>query len=280
MEEQQVVIYNGIRGERFKQLINSILIRGKISKKYMDILLSEESMKLYSVAFTAESADKDNNYEMYEQLGDVSAGKFIVNYMYKRFPQLQCAKSVKIIARLKINFGSRMTFSSISDRLGFWEYISASEEERQRRKKDLLEDCLESFIGVTEQLIDEETRYGVGYTIVYDILSSFFDEIDISLRYEDLYDAKTRLKELFDVNPVLGSLVYKFERTEVLSISKIYRVVKSADGRGIAQEIFIGEGTAARKPDSEQKAAANALENLRKIGIFREAPEEYKMFCE
>lgn len=267
------VIYRGIRGEKFKKLIITILNRAKIAKKYMDILTNEESMNLFSIAFTAESADPENNYEMYEQLGDVSAGKFIVNYMYKRFPQLQCTKTVKIIARLKINFGSRMTFSKISDDLGFWEFISASEEERLRRRKDLLEDCLESFIGVTEQIIDNYTRYGVGYTVVYDILASFFDDINISLKYEDLYDAKTRLKELFDVNPLLGSLVYKFERTETLSISKVYRVKDRV-------EIFIGEGTAARKPDAEQKAATNALENLRKMGIFREIPEEYKMFCQ
>ena len=41
-------------------------------------------MNEYAKAFTAASANPDQNYEIFEQLGDVSANKFIVWYAYQR----------------------------------------------------------------------------------------------------------------------------------------------------------------------------------------------------
>ena len=49
---------------------------------------------------------------------------------------------------------------------------------------------------------------GVGYYIVYSILKNIFDEKIISLSYNNLYDSKTKLKELFDFMPSLGKLQY------------------------------------------------------------------------
>jgi len=168
-------------------------------------------MKSYGQAFTASSADPVNNYERFEQIGDVTANKFIVWYAYKRFPQLNCTDGVKVVARLRINYGSKQFFAPLGESLGFWDYISAQEDGkakgmkyRNRQKKDLLEDCIESFIGCTEYLLDQAFRPGVGYGIVYDILSSIFDEIPMSLKYDDLYDPKTRLKQTFDAYSQLG----------------------------------------------------------------------------
>ena len=93
-----------------------------------------------------------------------------------------------------------------------------------------MEDALEAFVGVTEYLIDSELRQSVGYAIVYDILASIFDDMTISLKYEKLYDSKTRLKELFDVyGEQLGVLKYIEKKTDMITTSNVYRVV---GGRG------------------------------------------------
>ncbi len=39
--------------------------------------------------------------QMFEQLGDVSVNKFIVNYMYKRFPQLRNPNGVDVVGQTK-----------------------------------------------------------------------------------------------------------------------------------------------------------------------------------
>ena len=288
------VIYYGIRGDPFKNLIKNILVKSNLKQKYIDELINDENIKIYDQAFTAKSANPKKNYEIFEQMGDLSVNKFIVWYAYRRFPQLECPLGVKVVARLRINYGSRQSFAEIGEKLGFWNYISAEEEDRGHRKKDLIEDCVESFIGCTEQLLDKKYRPGVGYAIVYDILSSIFDKIDISLKYDDLYDAKTRLKELFDAyKDKLGTWVYINNRLDVLAESVIYQVphginvqpIKKQVGSEIVSQprhewVRLGVGKAAKKADAEQKAAEEGLKKLNAMGWVKEIPEEYKFFCE
>ena len=97
------IIYKGTRGPMFKALISGLMERGNLKDKYIGILTNDENMKKFSKAFTAASANKNENYEIYEQIGDVSANKFIVWYAYQRFPQLNCPAGVKVVARLRIN---------------------------------------------------------------------------------------------------------------------------------------------------------------------------------
>lgn len=267
------IYYGGTSRPGFKELIASLLKRGNLKQHYVDELLSDENLVKFNRAFTSKTGNEEENYEIYEQLGDLSANKFIVWYAYRRFPQLDCTLGVKVVARLRINYGSRQTFSGIGDRLGFWPYITADVEERNRSKKDLLEDCVESFIGCVEQILDNKYRPGVGYAIVYDILSSIFDEIPISLKYEDLYDAKTRLKELFDTYSELGS--WKF--TEVRNGDNLVEsTLHQVTGKG---SIAIAMGKAAKKADAQQIAAQNGLNYFSSIGWKKEISEEYKYFC-
>ena len=280
-------IYHGIRGNEFKNLIKNILEKGNLKDKYISFLLNDENLQKYDQAFTAISANKEKNYEFYEQMGDLTINNFIVKYSYKRFPQLKCTEGVKVVARLRINYGSRQSFSDIADKLNIWDYISADEEERSRKKKDLLEDCLESFIGCTEYILDEKYCQGVGYGIVYNILSNIFDNIDMSIDYDDLYDSKTRLKELFDIYSILGKIEYIDSRTETLAISTIYRVpcgisnlpLKN-NGINIPRKEWecLGYGHASKKSDAQQKAAQESLKILNKNGYKKEIPIEYLNF--
>lgn len=288
--DEQKGIYLGSRGSDFKDLINSVLKKGNLKKKYRDMLTDDASMSIYASAFTSELVDPVNNYQVLEQVGDLTGNKFIVNYMYERFPQLDCAEGVKVVARLRINYGAKQSFSEIGRKLGFWPFISATNDLRQRKMKPLLEDVFEAFLGATERILDKKKRVGVGYAIVYDILATIFDDMNISLRYEDLYDPKTRLKELFDVNEdSLGPLIYKERKEDIVTFSSIYRVQeckyqKRPDGtlnkKKIisGKEIKIGEGFASLKTDAQQNAASCALENLKKQGWSKPAPEIYRRF--
>ena len=218
-------LYIADRGTKFKTLVTSVLKRGIKKQKYLDILTDEQGMEVFSAAFTSELVDPLQNFQVLEQLGDLSANKFIVMYLYRRFPQLKCAEGVKVAARLRINFGSKQSFFKIAEDLGFWEFISATNDLRQRKMKALLEDVFEAFLGAVETIFDDRVKMGLGYSVVYKILENIFDEISISLAYESLYDAKTRLKELFDLHgEKLGPLVYKEDKNELLTTSTVYRV--------------------------------------------------------
>jgi dsRNA-specific ribonuclease len=275
IENEEVVIYNGSRGKDFKDLIFNLLVTSKLKIHYIDLLMNDESMKIYDNVFTSDSADPEKNYEVYEQFGDITANKFIVWYMHRRFPKLMCPQGVKVVARLRINYGAKQSFASIADGLGFWDFITASEDERSRNKKPLLEDVFEAFIGATEFIIDSHIKECVGYSVAYNILGSIFDKIDISLKYEDLYDAKTRLKELYDFfgSEVLGALKYETIKCEGEKINRtnVYQIYK---GRSYK----LGEGVASLKGDSEQRAASFAIQNMKNRGYYKPVPEIYSFF--
>ena len=273
MEETIYKVYEGSRGDEFKDCLRSVLERASLKRKYIDLLLSPEGMEIYNTAFTSSSADEYNNYEVFEQLGDLSANKFINWYMYRRFPQLNCPQGVKVVARLRINYGSKQSFWKISQGLGFWDFITASDDERSSKMKPLLEDTLESFIGATEYFLDSKIRLGVGYAIVYDILASIFDNMPISLEYTDLYDEKTRLKELFDYFKNLGVLKYKETKTDMITTSTAYYIT------GV-RTVHIGQGVASLKSDAQKLAAAQGLKTLERMGYTKPIPEIYAMFSQ
>lgn len=291
MNSVQQGIYLAERGENFKSFIVQLLSNLGVKQKYVNILT--EDMSLYSHAFTSDSIDEINNYQVFEQIGDLLGNKFIVVYMYKRFPQLKCTEGVKVAARLRINYGAKQSFYKIAEEYGFWKWISATKDLRQRKMKDLLEDVFEAFLGVTEWILDDKIRNGIGYAIVYDMLKIIFDKIHISLEYEDLYDPKTRIKELFDLyEDTIGPLIYKESRDPVSGVieSSLYRVENGqyetrANGtinkkRIVGgKHIHIGSGTAMIKSDAQQNGAANALRNLNKQGWYKPVPVIYDKFA-
>lgn len=273
------MIYNGSRGEDFKSVLMACFKRGNIKQHYIDMLLDDYAMEQFGNAFTCDSVDPENNYQVMEQLGDLSGNKFIVGYMYARFPQLKCSSGVKIVARLRIVYGAKNSFSLLGEKLGFWPFISATNVQRERMKKSLLEDVFEAFLGTVESILDMRLTIGVGYAVVYSILKSLFDEMPISLEYENLFDAKTRLKELFDTNKQLGTLLYE-EFTEKVNnfnqvMSTCYMI--QVDMRGYKNKVRIGAGRASIKQDAQQKAAQDSLQYLSKHGYKKDIPPEYKM---
>lgn len=258
--------YLGSRSEKFICFIKQLLeCKFKLKKEYVDILTTNESMKEFGDAFTSSSVDPNNNYEVYEQYGDSISNTCIVNYVKKRFPQLNCPEGVKIVARLKINYGSKNSFSEIARKLGFIDFISATNDIKYRQIKKLLEDVFEAFIGAVTTIIDNHKRIGVGYAVAYNIISCIFDEMHISLNYSDLYDAKTRLKELFDLyKEQLGTLEYKEEKIESINWTSIYR--KTSDGKCFK----IGQGSASLKADAHQFASNKALQFLNSQGYVKQ----------
>ena len=256
-------IFIGDRGLAFTNMLKAIFQFCGLSKNCIDVIMLPRYRNILHSAFTSDTVDMRNNYQMYEQLGDLSANKFIVMYMYKRFPRLQRSECVKIVARLRINYGTKKCFSEIARKLGFWPFITSSVETRSKKMKSLLEDVFEAFIGAVEFIINEHyNETGMGFDIVYKILKTMFDDMDISLRHEDLYDAKTRLKEMFDFfGPRLGVLKYQDSFEPDNFVHSVVNVNKPDGSR-----LEIGRAKASIKQDAQQKAAAIAIKTLNNMG--------------
>lgn len=276
-------VYLGDRGDAFKKLISGLLEMGNISKKYRDDLLTKEALVYFGSSFTHDSADNNNNYQLTETLGDVTVNKIVIFYLVRRFPQLFTPAATDILTKLKITIIQTKVFSEIADSLDFWRFISCDQDIRAStiNKMAILEDVFEAFIGSLEWYLDNKFKVGTGYSICYNIVSKILDKRDISLKYTDLVDSKTRLKELFDSLHVRNGTTIKYvhdNTNTTVGPDKIYsvKIVQTfSDGR----TRIIGNASNIIKVDSEKQAAQMALDLLAKEGITKAIPNEYKQFC-
>ena len=81
-------------------MIYDILKQSKIKKKYIDTLMSPESISFYHTVFTDPSFDKENNYLYVKTLGTLSVHKIIVWYFSRMYPD----SNPKILSQMKNNY--------------------------------------------------------------------------------------------------------------------------------------------------------------------------------
>jgi len=238
-----------------EELISRICRRANVKSKYARTLI-DNIQPYYVKVFTDSSYDPRDNYEIFEFLGDVTINKFVAWYLFFRYPQFDCPQGVKVLTRMKINAISKTTFSQIADSLGFWPLIRASETRKNsaKSKKSMLEDVFEAFFGATELILDTTYIRGLGSAVCYTILQSLFDEVDFSLKYEDLYDAVTRLKELGDSNPSLLPIEYVQKTNPNVPNEKMTIVFVHREQLGEAEGPLVDE--------RKKIAAAKAMEIL------------------
>ena len=255
----------GKRGDEFRTFITGLLSKSKLKSKYVDVLTDAESMDVYTQVFTHISIDQVANYERFEILGDVTCNKFLVWYFSRRFSKLFSTAGVKILAELKIKYGSKIMFAPIARENGFTPFISAIKGEFDVSETSLCEDVFEAFIGATEFLLDLRIRPGVGYAICYNILEAFFDGKYIGISYQELHPPISRMKELFDKRDVQATFgcnhtdKQKLTYTTSYGDDGTYRSTITTAPRGIV----LGIGIGASKVAAENCAASNALLNLR-----------------
>lgn len=293
------IITYGTRGEKFLAFIQNMLSKGKIKQKYIQYLTDKDAMDLYAQAFTNPTADANNNYEFFEKLGDSTCNKIITWYIYRKYPKLSVKpQGVMIITRLSHLMRSTEIFSALALRLGFEEFISVGymmtvkkvyEPVMKVKRSSVLEDCFESFFGVTEFIIDSRFREGVGYAICNEIFKALLNDIELpSIKYENLFDSVTRLKELFDCNHFqrcdktigkLGTFKYIDEHVEECDgngfvLKKVY--VDYTNWLGHTSRIAEGHGSLKEK--AKILAAERALVYFKDRGFFKKPLYDYKEF--
>jgi len=289
-DEQLNKVIQGIRDYRFDNKIKSLIKLGGL-KDHLVEKIYEDNKSDWVKVFTHKSVDYDNNYEYFECLGDSIVNHSIIEIMNYRFPQFKCTEGVALITRLKINLVSKKVLSDLAKDLKFWDFISATFEVKLTKMKPVLEDVFEAFFGLLSMLMDnmcskdDKIQVGAGYRICFNIIRNVLNKYPIcgilpnddgiqkgKLDFNLLVDFKTQLKEIFDQrenNEKYGRLKYSFIRDELHG----HTTITTTTG------IKLGTGKASLKPDSEQNAAKNALEFLKKYGVYRKMNDSYKKFC-
>lgn len=250
----------------FKFFIQNLLRISMCNQETIDILTNQDNLKIFTKAFTSSSVSKEN-YEFYELLGDAHLNCAIVSYLKQRFPDLCNPDGVKYLARLKIDYVSRQKFSKYAQDLNFDQFIRCSDEERLngRVKKAIAEDVFEAFAGCIVAICDTFDPFS-SQKYCFFLVKHAMDQEKISLDYEDLFDAKSRLKEIFDLLKNY-SMKYEYEyfsdpvKREFKHTTRI--LVRTPQG----VQFVAGLGVERTKKCSSQIASQAAIDLLKKRGI-------------
>ena len=193
----------------FKDFIAGLLQKyGRVKESMIPLFTDEESMRKYIQAFTHKtySTNVSENYEMFEFRGDTKVNDATVEHIAERFPRIV---SVKWMTRIKHNLISKKTLGLLAENAGFFKHIRYGEEmttsmtriPELHSNKDymsMMEDVFEAFVGCTYDVVRSKKRRGTAAEITANIVDAFLSTIAIPIEYEDVFDAKSRLKELYD----------------------------------------------------------------------------------
>ena len=305
----------GSRGEDFKKMIRGVLKKSVLKDSYIDDILSRpECMKIFDTVFTHKSVRPQDNYDIYESLGDVIVNKHVMWYLFDRVKVVRNLDSsgVALVSRWKIVMVQKEIYARFAKSLGFWEFISANQKIRDSTL-GLLEDVLEAFFAGLNLIMENYYHNGTGDYICKSIIYKILDEYEHkSLKYHDLFDSITLLKELVDKMKSelkTGSQQYRIQQDQsrfathggipICSIKDVsyntinphkqlnptgddkfqvtaYLEVQIASGAW--KKIYIGHGEGFTVKVGKKLACENGLETLKNCGIYRGIPEYYQQF--
>lgn len=318
--------------DSFQEFLYKILKEnGQLNDEHTQRVLVPQNILKFRAAFTDSSyvmtpkekseLDSNNiplNYEYYETLGDVIINSVVVNNILERLPSY---RNTAWITRLRHYLVSGKVLAKLSYEHHFGDYISYGPILENNLKlfdnpmdyeyyQKLLEDVFEAFLGCLRNIITAPTTdFGLGESfavvnqVAYNIIGSFVNTIDIaSLKYEDIFDPVSRLKELYDkekwkekyynkidnaqINPEYKALYEKQNRTpkEEQRLKDLNRVRYTISVRGwpngptspAVMLVKNGEITGSNKNEVKDKASLLALKILKsKYNIYDTPTDRY-----
>lgn len=290
----------------FIEFITSLLRRGRVNDANIAMFLTPENIAEARIAFTHASFDPVNNGERYEYFGDPVVNEFVPWYIHGRFPKIQ---SIKWLTRIKHNLISKKSLAQIARAQGLEKFVRFAPELTTKKGKQflladvvedlkkmtisqisghqaaftylsMLEDSVEAFFGwLVETVLKSGKSHGVAIQICHNILRSFFDNEEISIKYDEVFDAVSRLKELYE-SKARG---YKWPNDKAYNVVNLegdkFKVEVFGWPKGDkkvdpANRVTLASQTGTDKDDVKQKAAAEALRVLAKVYHIVELPPD------
>ena len=204
-----IIMTTVIIKSQFKNFILSLLRRLDLTQQSLDMFTDEESMIEFSRAFTHKTWSKTFNYERYEFLGDTIINDAVAHYISVTFPHIQ---NVAWMTRIKHTLISKKYLAGLAHKAKFLKFIRYGDKLRpimacsyekanaslNKEYLSILEDVFEAFIGALRNIVDKQTVDGIGGVIARNMVHTFLDKKTISVNYDDIFDPKSRLKEIYD----------------------------------------------------------------------------------
>lgn len=180
-------LYVNVSNQWLDNLINYLteLIRPAINNE--DLLtefFSEKYLKIWVQAFTHLSYNRNYNYESLEYLGDAILKSSLIIYLNNRYKDEHLTKEQ--LNDIQWYYNAKEYQGQLSRSLGLSDYLLISHNIKIGMKINT--DLMESFFGALNMIADD-IKFGIGYSICYKMLEYIYQDIDINFDTKP-YDTK------------------------------------------------------------------------------------------
>lgn len=275
----------------FRSFVSSVLQK-RARLQNTDRYTVPKYMKMFVTAFTHKSFDPENNYELPEFVGDTIVNMAVADFLQEWDERII---SVQYLTRLKHNIISKKQLSTIADREGFWNHIRVSEKKRNKydsmdpkvriknkKFQTLLEDTFEAFVCTVNRVLKLELENGriLAIGLAINMVRSYISELNISIKYEDVFDAKSRLKELSDSrkwpfkNNVFVMKIDKKNDTKIYHLT-IFGYVKGDKSPTDKNREVLAQGQSEYEDDVVHDVCTQAIERLKFYGVTKVPPNPF-----
>lgn len=262
------------KNDLFSILDKSGMDYSKIKNKIQSMDISEfqiafnhKSYCMYNIKISSELKEESVTWkiplqkvsnERYEFLGDSVIDLIIANYMFDRYPK----EKEGFMTKLRTKLVCTKTLAKLSSYLNLTKFIVMSKyvedmcEGRDNQK--LLENCFESFVGVTYKLF--------GFEFCNDFILALIENIDL-IDIGDLIENDDNYKEQLlkyshknfeGRNPVYKQLAVEGQSNHAIFTMCVLVPI------GLDKMVMMGKAKGAIKKDAEQESARIALERIKK----------------
>lgn len=158
---------------------------------YAKILISDEAMKIWVVAFTDPTFDRniDSNYELLELLGDRVLSAIFSNFIISRYPGI----TEETLTKINSTYMSKVKQKEKAKYLRLHKWVRTSIDITIHTS----EDVFESTFGALYKIGDNFIGKGNGYALCTNFITELYHDLQINL---DLImaDPITQVKEIFE----------------------------------------------------------------------------------
>lgn len=211
---------------KFVEFIQNIL-SSVLNKKTIEKYLTPNTIEKFKTGFVHKSIKQSatENYELAEFEGDVYVNSIVTKHIRRRFPEII---NVDWITKIKQRQISKFKLAEVANNLGFLKwikihkawidfYVDISKGTLKQTGDNtidwvktsgeyhdflmsyeefisILEDTFEAFIGNLVAVVDDYHKItGPGFGVAFLLFDDILSKINISIKYEDVFDPKTRL---------------------------------------------------------------------------------------
>jgi dsRNA-specific ribonuclease len=287
------------RLDGIEKVVLNLLSKGEIPHKLVKEIVNSETMPQLDRALTHESYDKENNYDVFEFIGDSIVNLFVAKFVLQRLTEKSqdgsfigagaatmikhSIQSNKILGEMAETYGltqlllfvpkeipppnhSDQPFYNWYDRPGSsrppGKYLSAADQEAKIKG-----DVFEAIIGCLYTLVSEVRMENTALLVCGKVITKLLQERQLVIDPLNCKDFVTTFKEEYPDFYRWGGRLDEYLSTKKLSETEVKVTAYGVVSPG-GKKVFLAEATGTSPSDVKAEAAQKAIQVLESMGIF------------